>query len=699
MKIQHVPILILLLLTLSACSVTQHHPLLVADTQTNAALTTSNSTSVSSDMILRMNYCSELFMGEGIDVTSWGKDEGLTENYEVYRKAYELCQKPTAGRHEPFPAPNLGLALSGGGIRSGSFAIGVLKALNEIQMPHGESLLRQVDAISSVSGGGYAAYWYLMQNYYLDPVKAEEHKEIKSDDIYQVHEDIFRTRSNIGIFGGTKYQDHLATTSDLIHAYDNPLSNPFEDLWYTAGQLLSLPFHWVTNGIMDWRFNISVVPLAYRQGIERTYGLVTRSCYNPMLDKCQEASCKYHNARRGYFAWFNDEAQADPVSFSNYREFLRARNKRIHDHNTHSATDDYIHPLPIPIINTTLGLHTKKFEKLHEAVYTFTPISYGSDLGGYIDDADISAEVSLAKAYAISGAAVDGNARESGKIGDFSLWALNGNLGYRYPNHNQNINSLTFNLNRAFHYLLPIGLYHLHDYFTPEAYKAFYRISDGGHSENLGFYSLIKRATRHVIVVDAELDGQYQFDGLHRLKENLCREMSLETRIDLNNIGYYYKDKRNTVPVFSGKISGLKYPDSSSRDIDFIYLKLALDQDLYEIVHCNALTACSTTEQIRQHDPRLPDKLPLPCSVVDYIRNEKPGKKNRFPHNSTADISYDEAQYQAFRDFGYYLTMTKLRAKLLEVGWLDKLELFRTSRLNFFNGLIKDAKTAINKTP
>jgi hypothetical protein len=46
-----------------------------------------------------------------------------------------------------------GLALSGGGIRSGSFSVGVMKALYDA------GLFEKLDAISTVSGGGYASYW------------------------------------------------------------------------------------------------------------------------------------------------------------------------------------------------------------------------------------------------------------------------------------------------------------------------------------------------------------------------------------------------------------------------------------------------------------------------------------------------------------------------------------------------------------
>ena len=42
-----------------------------------------------------------------------------------------------------------GLSLSGGGIRSASFCLGVLQALNTLD------LLKKVDYLSTVSGGGY----------------------------------------------------------------------------------------------------------------------------------------------------------------------------------------------------------------------------------------------------------------------------------------------------------------------------------------------------------------------------------------------------------------------------------------------------------------------------------------------------------------------------------------------------------------
>lgn len=64
-----------------------------------------------------------------------------------------------------------GLAFSGGGIRSATFNLGVLQALDKL------GLLRFVDYLSTVSGGGYIGAWYLSSLYHkLDvhnPVSVE----------------------------------------------------------------------------------------------------------------------------------------------------------------------------------------------------------------------------------------------------------------------------------------------------------------------------------------------------------------------------------------------------------------------------------------------------------------------------------------------------------------------------------------------
>jgi hypothetical protein len=77
------------------------------------------------------------------------------------RKARGLVSAPVESQPDDpdfvgFSQRNLfGLAFSGGGIRSATFNLGVLEALEDL------GLLRYVDYLSTVSGGGYIGSWYL----------------------------------------------------------------------------------------------------------------------------------------------------------------------------------------------------------------------------------------------------------------------------------------------------------------------------------------------------------------------------------------------------------------------------------------------------------------------------------------------------------------------------------------------------------
>jgi hypothetical protein len=82
--------------------------------------------------------------------------------------------------------------------------------------------------------------------------------------------------------------------------------------------------------------------------------------------------------------------------------------------------------------------------------------------------------------------------------------------------------------------------------------RRFVRLTDGGDSENLGAYGLIKRGCKEILVVDAEYDGEigtnqifygqpikgyqdgYQFKAYRHLKDKLCKEGMQLTIHDLD---------------------------------------------------------------------------------------------------------------------------------------------------------------------
>jgi hypothetical protein len=66
--------------------------------------------------------------------------------------------------------PKVCVALSGGGIRSAAFAIGIMKGLAETDNASGTKLLDKIDILSGTSGGAYALAWYYMQYLHNDAV-------------------------------------------------------------------------------------------------------------------------------------------------------------------------------------------------------------------------------------------------------------------------------------------------------------------------------------------------------------------------------------------------------------------------------------------------------------------------------------------------------------------------------------------------
>ena len=99
-------------------------------------------------------------------MTEAGGRDGYTENAKdvIGREQVLIEQSWKAEVRGPFDGDNLGgLALSGGGIRSASFAMGVMQALaNEpataVKLDAGghPSVLQRLHYLSTVSGGGYA---------------------------------------------------------------------------------------------------------------------------------------------------------------------------------------------------------------------------------------------------------------------------------------------------------------------------------------------------------------------------------------------------------------------------------------------------------------------------------------------------------------------------------------------------------------
>ncbi len=101
---------------------------------------------------LKFDYCEEHAYIEA------RRSSGGKENKERCQEKPVEMDKPHY--NPPAPPENLvGLALSGGGLRSATVQLGILQALNHISMGPDKTMLGKIDYLSTVSGGSYLAGW------------------------------------------------------------------------------------------------------------------------------------------------------------------------------------------------------------------------------------------------------------------------------------------------------------------------------------------------------------------------------------------------------------------------------------------------------------------------------------------------------------------------------------------------------------
>lgn len=579
-------------------------------------------------------------------------DDTGQSNFDLLKARYGDTEW-LLNRNDKNQPPLIGIAMSGGGMRSASFNIGVLKGLNRLKMNNGENLLDQIDIMSSVSGGCYAMSWYYLQKYY------------SNDD------------DNLLFDPNGIYQQHLLKHTRMpIHSDQAIIEYP-EYIAKAASNFISLPLHWLANGLFDWNANLAPYRLYYQNAIERAFH----------ISPCASPECAPFRNDSTFFGILVGVKAEDEVNFSDMRRFL---------------LDDA--SLPSFIINTTVKIDADDLEhragEFCSSIFEFTPFQYGSDSFGYREDFPVD----IHTAVSISGAAVDSSILPQKARGLNDI--LNLNLGYSIPN--RNIKSEQRNKHNA----LPFPFYYAYrDKYDIRGSSIY--LTDGGHSDNLGVFSLIKRMCRNIIIVDAEHDPKYEFKSYWKLKKRLKNEFGVTLQVDsiesqekwefdllknkqiydnelsdemievlglkgsdnfkvtyLESIGniwsiedeilkkYFLAAKksgklivtskyRGVKPVFHGSVSWFPIKNdknlvSEKKELHIIYVKLSL--------------------KIEEDGSICSD---YPESVKKYYNDKGNDKKkffflkaDSFPHENTSDVSYGKDQYKAYRDLGEHFILT-----------------------------------------
>jgi len=148
-------------------------------------------------------------------------------------------------------------------------------------------------------------------------------------------------------------------------------------------------------------------------------------------------------------------------------------------------------------------------------------------------------------------------------------------------------------------------------------------LSDGGHFENLGIYELVRRRTRLIVAVDVASDKQMAFEDLGNAIRKCATDLHVSIDLDVSKMDLI---KDSGLCGASCAVGAIRYShvDPDGLDGTLLYIKPAI------VGSENA-------------------------DVLNY-RKANPA----YPHQSTADQWFDEAQFESYRALGYHITRSAL---------------------------------------
>ncbi|TKB91526.1 MAG: patatin-like phospholipase family protein [Nitrospira sp.] len=447
--------------------------------------------------------------------------------------------------HSKGTAPHLGLALAGGGTKAADFSIGMLQGLTEAE------IMDQVDAISTVSGGGYAALWYFSR--LLNPaefprnfLRPFDHKEFaekffadcipykyvnaefipdslpenkpssenrSSGNCPQTTlTNFYRDKKNPDKKTGfeldqVRYQNHLRGYQDIF-VLNLPLIDSFryEETtrdqgrnWSDFGLLTaltvgSLPLNILLNTMFDWEIPLSLSRWKYENGIVRTFGATPANC--------TQTTCSEQTRPEGNEDWTRTQLTFDLLK-EHYENGM----------------------IPLWIINTTAGENRDVIsagfnpgqKPFQLTSFEFSP--YGSGSGLFRYSSKTLGNLLPWKAVTSSAAFLDSQQKVAPPFYNPLLKFFTLDWGRSIPNPHIHWSEAVF------HRLLPFPLYFFHGRAGNSASDYVnIRLSDGGQSENLGAYALIQRKLPDIIVSDHSADRSGRMEDVCRLRNGLQKD-------------------------------------------------------------------------------------------------------------------------------------------------------------------------------
>lgn len=283
---------------------------------------------------------------------------------------------------------------------------------------------------------------------------------------------------------------------------------------------------------------------------------------------------------------------------------------------------DYLNPAssgrPFHIVNMALNLvsgDNLAWQQRNARTFTVSPLHSGSYELGYRASREYGGPdgISLGTSVAISGAAASPNmGYHSSPALSFLLTLFNVRLGWWLGNPGRAGNG-TYRMRSPLSSLKPLiaEVFGMTDDKHPYIY-----LSDGGHFENLGFYEMVLRRCRSIVVIDAGADENYVFDDLGNAVRKIRIDLGIPITVQAR--GLYPRRNVRDNPKYCA-VGEIDYTavDGGTVKGRFLYIKPAF----YE-----------------GNEPR---------DVYNYARTS-----DTFPHESTGDQWFSESQFESYRALG-----------------------------------------------
>ena len=294
------------------------------------------------------------------------------------------------------------------------------------------------------------------------------------------------------------------------------------------------------------------------------------------------------------------------------------------------ADDLNVHELsdvrPLQVINATLNNVASTRIGRHERkayAFTFSPLHVGSAELGYRRASEYGSDggapatgLSLGSALAVSGAAASpAMGMYSSKARAFLLTLANARLGLWFGNPR---NATTWSKSDP---TLGVGplireLLGLTSDVNPYIY-----LSDGGHFENLGLWSMVARRCGVIVVSDAGCDPDYTFADLSNAVRRIRIDMGIPIEfdgLDMTKAGQGVSNRHGVL----GRIRYTAVDGPGSVDGWLLYVKATLSGD-------------------------------EPVDVLNFAALDI-----SFPHDSTSQQFFDEDRFESYRALGDHSIMS-----------------------------------------